>query len=97
MKGSESFSIEHPRLEKILDYKGYRCWLLNFNLEVKPLKMSLGVRIRSYIKIVNVIPEDDVLQIATLKIGIEGDVRVESLSFPLQFNHPLLVFADKLL
>ena len=93
----KSFAIEHPRLEKIFDYKGYSCWLSNFDLEVEPLKVSLGVRIRPDIEIICVILEDNVLQIATLEIGIERDVGVENLCLLLQFYHPLFMLTDKLL
>lgn len=83
MVGPESFSVEHPGFKEILDYKGYSCWLLDFNFEVKPLKMSLRVRIGPNIEVVDVILKDDVLKIAALKIGIKGDVGVEGLGLPL--------------
>ncbi len=94
---SKSSAIEHPRLEKIFDYKGYSCWLFNFDFEVKPLKVSLGVSIRPDIEVISVILEDDVLQIATLEIGIEGDNGVESVRLLSQFDDVLLVLAGELL
>ena len=94
---SKSFTIEHPRLEKIFDNKGYSCWLFNFNFEVEPLKVSLGVSIRPDIEVISVILEDDVLQITTLEIGIEGDIGVESVRLLSQFDDILLVLAGELL
>lgn len=59
--------------------------------------MSLGVSIRPDIKVICIILEDDILQIATLEIGIKGDVGVKSLRLLPQLDHPLLVLANKLL
>lgn len=94
---SKSFTIEHPWLEKIFDYKGYSCWLFNFNFEVEPLKVSLGISIRPDIEVISVIFEDNILQIATLEIGIEGDIGVKSVPLLRQLDDVLLVLAGKLL
>ncbi len=97
MVGPESLTVEHLRLEEVLDDKCDGCGLLDFDFEIKPLEMRLGVGVRPDVEVVHTILEHHVLQVPTLEIGVEGDVAVEAMCPLLQLHYSLMSLAHKLL
>lgn len=76
VEGSESLSIEHLGLEKVLYNDINMPWIFVLNFEVEPLKVSHSIGVGLDIELILVTFMDDILQITALKPRIKAKITV---------------------
>lgn len=90
MEGSQTLSIQHLDLEKVLYNDINMPWIFVSDFEVEPLKMSHGVSVGLDIQFILVALMDNILQIATLKIRIKAKI-AGGLQTPTGLDYSFLV------